>query len=43
LVVPHREDTLESGPTFRRSSQAEGERAPGSSGPAHLGHIRPKN
>ena len=28
-------------PTFRRSSQAEGERAPGSSGPVHSGHIRP--
>ncbi len=28
--------------TFRRSSQAEGEGAPGSSGPAHLGHRRPK-
>jgi hypothetical protein len=28
-------------PTFRRTSQAEGERAPGPSGPVHSGHIRP--
>jgi hypothetical protein len=30
-------------PTFRRSSQAEGERAPGSSGPVHSGQYGPRD